>query len=125
MTPSAADILIGNARTIAALAHETGGADYAAARLGVVAMLGILAGQEAAGGAAARVAENTAIRALLGEESSDPDLTIPALDATNADLRRKLIAHHETLEAGGHDDRAVLALYRRMAELRQLHLPQI
>lgn len=123
MTPTAADVLAGNARTIAALASENGGPDYAAARLGVVAMLSILAAQEAAAGAAVRVAENTAIRSALGEEGRDDDLTIPALDAVNAALRRRLIAHHEALETAGRDDRAILALYRHMAELRMLHLP--
>lgn len=125
MTPSAADILAGNARVIAALAAEGGGPDYAAARLGVVAMLSVLAAQEAAAGAAVRVAENAAIRALLAEEGADGDLTIPALDAANAALRRRLIAHHEALQARGEDDGAVLALYRRMAELRMLVLPTV
>ena len=123
MTPAAADILGGNARVIAALAAEGGGPDYAAARLGVVAMLSVLAAQEAATGAAVRVAENAAIRTLLGEEGRDENLTIPALDTTNAALRRRLIVYHERLEARGEDDGAVLALYRRMAELRMLVLP--
>lgn len=123
MTPTVADILAGNARVIATLAQTEGGADYTGAKLGVVAMLGILAAQEAATGAAARVAENAAIRALLGEDGGDEDLAIPALDAANAALRRKLIAHHEALAAAGEDDREVLALYRRMAALRLLHLP--
>lgn len=123
MTPATADILAGNARVIATLASEGGGPDYAAARLGVVAMLSILAAQEAATGAAVRVAENAAICALLAEEVADENLTIPALDAVNAALRRKLIAHHEALEAAGKDDRAVLALYRSIAEARLLHLP--
>ena len=125
MTPTAADILAGNARTIATLAGESGGPDYAAARLGVVAMLSILAAQEAASGAAVRVAENAAIRALLGEEGSDENLTIPALDAANAALRRRLIAHHAALEARGADDAAILALYRTMAERRMLFLPSM
>lgn len=123
MTPATADILAGNARVIAALASEGGGPDYAAARLGVVAMLSILAAQEAAAGAAVRATENAAIRSLLGEAGADDDLTIPALDATNAALRRRLIAHHEALEAAGEDDRPVLALYRHMAERRMLLLP--
>ena len=120
MTPTTADILAGNARVIAALAASEAGPDYAAARLGIVAMLGLLAAQEAATGAAVRVAENAAIRALLGETGADGDLTIPALDAENARLRRRLIAHHEAAD----DDAAILALYRRMAEARLLALPQ-
>jgi hypothetical protein len=123
MTPSAADILAGNARVIASLASEEGGADYAAARLGVVAMLSVLAAQEAATGAAVRVAENGAIRSVLGEAGADDDLTIHALDAENARLRRALIAHHEALEMRGEDDGAVVALYRHMAASRMLILP--
>ena len=120
MTPTTADILAGNARVIAALASGEGGPDYAAARLGVVAMLGLLAAQEAATGAAVRAAENAAIRALLGDPGTDADLTIPALDAENARLRRALIARHE---AAGEDDAEILALYRQMAEGRLLVLP--
>lgn len=123
MTPTAADILAGNARVIAGLAADESGAEFAGAKLGVVAMLSVLAAQEAATGAAVRVAENAAIRALLGEAGADGDLTIPALDAANAALRRRLIVHHETIEARGEDDAAVLALYRRMAEERMLVLP--
>ena len=123
MTPTTADILAGNARVIAGLASEESGPEFAGAKLGVVAMLSVLAAQEAANGAAVRVAENAAIRALLGEPGADDDLTIPALDAANATLRRRLIAHHEALEVRGADDAAVLALYRRMAEGRMLVLP--
>lgn len=123
MTPATADILAGNARVIASLAGVEGGPDYVAARLSVVAMLSILAAQEAATGAAVRVAENAAIRLALGEPGSDDDLSIAALDAANAALRRRLIAYHEGVEHDPAKDRAVLALYRRMAEARMLHLP--
>lgn len=122
MTPSAADILVGNARVIAALAGEQGGAEYAAARLGVVALLSVLAAQEAATGAAMRTAENAAIRRVLGEDGVDTDLTIAGLDAENARLRRGLIAHHAACDP---DDAAILALYRTMAELRMLRLPEM
>lgn len=123
MTLTAADILAGNARVIAGLAGQESGPEFAGAKLGVVAMLSVLAAQEAATGAAVRVAENAAIRALLGEGGADQDLTIPALDAANAALRRRLIDHHAALAARGEDDSAVLALYRRMAEGRMLVLP--
>lgn len=123
MTPATADILAGNARVIAGLAGEESGPAFAGAKLGVVAMLSILAAQEAASGAAVRVAENAAIRALLGADGEDDDLTVPALDMANAALRRRLIAHHEALAVRGADEAAVLALYRRMAEGRMLVLP--
>lgn len=122
MTPTTADILAGNARVIAGLAGDEQGPDFAAARLGVVAMLSLLAAQEAATGAAVRVAENADIRAVLGDEGGDEgqdrDLTIAALDVVNADLRRRLIAVHERTP----NDAAILALYRRIAAGRLLEL---
>lgn len=123
MTPATADILAGNARVIAGLAEHDSGPDYAAARLGVVAMLCVLAAQEAATGVAVRVAENAAIAAVIGEAAEITSLTIPALDAANATLRRKLIAYHEHVEHDAARDAEILALYRSMAEARLLVLP--
>jgi hypothetical protein len=136
MTPTLGEILTANARVIAGLATEDGGVAYASARLGVVAMLSILAAQEAEAGVAVRVCENHAIAALLAEAAADyphvagsgaadGDLTITALDAVNATLRRHLIALHEAVEAAGDTrrDRAILALYRDMARGRRLNLP--
>ena len=123
MTPTTAHILAGNARVIAGLAGEESGPEYIAAKLGVVAMLSVLAGQEAANGTAVRAAENAEIAAVLGEEVAAADLTIAGLDAVNAGLRRKLTAYHVAVEHDPERDRAVLALYRRMAERRMLVLP--
>ncbi|WP_425229109.1 hypothetical protein [Sphingomonas sp.] len=135
MTPTTATILAGNARVIASLAGEEGGADYAGAKLSVVALLSVLAAQEAEAGAAVRLAENAAIAAVLTAARPDDDggadlpesaePTIAALDAVNATLRRRLIALHEAVEARGDRacDAAILALYRRMAEGRMLVLP--
>lgn len=135
MTPTLAQILTGNAVAIAGLAADPGGQEFAGARLTVIAMLSVLAAQEAERGAAARAAENVAIAAVLAEAAADhgcdptaPEVgapTLTALDAANAELRRRLIALHEAVEARGDGarDRAILALYRRMAEGRTLVLP--
>ena len=123
MTPTAADILIGNARVVAALATGEAGPDYVAAKLAVVAMLSVLAAQEVETGVAVRVAENAAIAAMLETQAETTDLSITALDRVNADLRRRLIAAHDAAQPGSPRDRAILALYRRMAAARVLVLP--
>jgi hypothetical protein len=136
MTPTLGEILTGNARVIAGLATEDGGVTYASARLGVVAMLSILAAQEAEAGVAVRVRENRTISALLTDAAADypivtsgeaeaGDLTLAALDAINATLRRHLMALHEAVEAAGDTrrDRAILALYCDMARAHRLTLP--
>ena len=55
----------------------------------------------------------------------DADLQWSALDALNADLRRVLIALHEEAERREDRalDRAIIALYERMAHERRLELP--
>jgi hypothetical protein len=122
VTPRLPDILTGNALALAGLATETGGAEFSGARVSVVALLSLLAAQEAARGPAAVLAENAAIAALIGANVPDG-----APDAANAELRRLLIAWHEAAEARGdaEADRAALALYRRMAELRRLEMPEL
>lgn len=123
MTPRTADILAGNARVIAGLAESAEGPEFAGAKLGVVAMLSVLAAQEAETGVAVRVAENRAIRAALGEAGEDAELTMAALDAANAALRRRLIAAHAAAAPGSAEDRAFVRLYGRMAAARMLVLP--
>lgn len=128
MTPTLVDILTGNALALATLASETGGAEYAGAKVSMVAMLSLLAAQEAERAIAVRTAENAAIAALLGVAPPAPaELTIAALDAANAALRRALIDFHIAAEVRGDRAtvRAVIALYRRMAEERQLVMPQL
>ena len=128
MTPTLTDILTGNALALASLAEETGGAEFSGAKISVVALLSLLAAQEAERAIAVREAENAAIAELLGVAPADvAERTITALDAVNADLRRRLIAHHEAVEARGdaEADAAVLALYRLMAEGRRLVMPQL
>lgn len=125
MTPTLPDIMTGNALALASLATETGGAEFAGSKVSIVALLSLLAAQEAGRAAAVRMEESAAIAALIGEGAEVGELTIAALDAVNAELRRKLIAWHEAAEARGDADadRAALALYRRMAELRRLEMP--
>ena len=136
MTPTLGEILTANARVIANLAAEDGGVAYSAARLGVVALLSMLAAQEAEKGVSVRLQENGAIAALLAEAAADypvavgdeagaDDLTLTALDAANARLRCHLMTLHKAVEAAGdaRRDRAILALYCDMARGRKLILP--
>lgn len=128
MTPTLTDILTGNALALASLAEETGGAEFSGAKISVVALLSLLAAQEAERAIAVREAENAAIAELLGIDiPAAPERSITALDAINADLRRRLIAHHEELEGRGDSagDRAVLVLYQSMAAGRRLVMPQL
>ena len=139
MSPKLPDLLVGLVVAMSASAPPEAGGDYAAARMGLVASLLILAAQEAERGPAARLWENDAISALLATESAraaepEPergkpgavgDATWSALDERNAALRRRLIALHEGAEARG--DKAlqsrILALYQQMAHARRLTLP--
>jgi hypothetical protein len=132
MTPALPDILMGQMIALVTPMPPEAGGDYLAGRVGLMAMLASLAAQEAERGVAARVWENGAIRAVLADSGDaqasggeDSDLSWSALDQTNADLRRRLIAVHEAAETSG--DRAleaqILELYVRMAAARRLDLP--
>ena len=135
MTPTAGDLLRGIVVTLTTPAAAEDAALFAPGRLGMIALASIIAAQEAERGAAVRVAENAAIRAVLGDaaypvtdappDAGDGDVSIAALDAANAALRRRLIELHLAVEAAGDRtrDRAILALYRRMADGRRLVLP--
>ena len=109
-----------------------------AGKVGLVALLSLLAAQETERGAAARVAENAAIRATLDAAAGDYGLDVAALPSTealsfaaldrvNAALREALIRLHEAVEARGDRTRhhAILRLYVKMAELRRLDLPPL
>ncbi|MGA2952860.1 MAG: hypothetical protein ABSD80_11575 [Caulobacteraceae bacterium] len=129
MTPRLPDILVGQAIGLTTPLPPEAGPDYLAGRAGILAMLASLAAQEAERGVAARVWENGAIAALLakaGAEGADAaaDLSLTALDAANADLRRQLITLHEGAEAHGDKplQAEVLALYVEMAAARRLQL---
>ena len=140
MTPSVVEVMRGCAAALTQPPSPDAGPEYFASRVGMISMLANLAAQEAEHAAAAAVAENADIRALfalavahdatLGGRLSraaqgvDTDLTLTALDAANARLRRLLIELHERVEDAGDAalDRAILALYVRMAEGRRLQL---
>lgn len=136
MTPSLPDILVGNFMCMIDPPPPEQQGEFMAGKVAVVALLSLLAAQEAERGAAARVAENAAIQALLDEAAADypteaitgtGDLSISALDAANARLRQALIRLHEAVEARGDVARhhAILRLYVRMADLRRLDMPPL
>jgi len=133
---------MGQVISLSAPAPPEASGDYAVSRGGMVAMLLMLSAQEAERGPAARAWENGALRALLAEAAggydealggalsaaagvTDGDCGWSALDAANADLRRRLIALHEAAEAR-HDaglQRRILDLYVEMAKARHVDLP--
>jgi hypothetical protein len=140
MTPSVQEVMRGCAAALAQPPSVDAGPDYLASRVGMISMLANLAAQEADHAAAAAVAENADIRALSASATAydgalggrlgaaarevDGDLSLTALDAANARLRRLLIELHERVEDAGDAglDRAILALYVRMAQGRRLQL---
>jgi hypothetical protein len=138
VTPTVREVLQGVAIALATPPSADAGTEFAASRNGLAASLAMMAAGEAEREVAATVAENAAIRAVLAEASAydadgalaraageiDGDLTVPALDAANAALRRQLIALHEQVEAANDAafDRKIVALYVRMAEGRRMGL---
>lgn len=138
MTPSVPDILVGNFMCMADPGPPEQQGEFLAGKVAVVALLSLLAAQEAERGAAARVTENAAIREILAEAALDYGLrgdwpadpaepTISGLDRVNAALRLALMNLHEMVEARGDTVRhsSILRLYARMAELRRLDLPPL
>ncbi|MBU4435452.1 MAG: hypothetical protein KKC14_13680 [Alphaproteobacteria bacterium] len=140
MTPSLPDILVGNFLCFAEPPPPESAGEFMAGKVGVVALLSLLAAQEAERGLSARVWENAAIRAVLTEAAqaygaafaeagagADVDVTLSALDRTNAALRRSLIALHEAVEAADDTtrDHAILRLYGAMAYARRLDMPPL
>ena len=127
MTPSVPEILRGNFAVLA-LSPPAGPDDaFGQARVTVVALLNLLCAQEVERVEAVEAAENTAIAKLLvsvGEEvpTGEADRT-----ARNADLRRRLTRLHERVESTGDrtTDKAILRLYRDMADARRLTLPPL
>jgi hypothetical protein len=140
MTPSVTEVMRGCAAALTQPPSPDAGPEFFASRVGMISMLANLAAQEAEHAAAAALAENADIRALFGQATAhdgalggrlaraaqglDTDLSLSALDAANARLRRLLIELHERVEAVGDAalDRAILALYVRMAAGRRLQL---
>ena len=138
MTPNVRDVLQGVAVALASPPSPEAGAAYTASRMGMVGTLAMLAAAEADRAARDAIAENADIRALFAEAGAydadgalaaaaaetDSDLSVPALDAANARLRRLLIALHEKVEVA--DDaamnRKIVALYVNMAQIRRMAL---
>jgi hypothetical protein len=140
MTPALSDILRGNFLSLAIPAPIESQGDFMTGKVSVIALLSLLAAQEAERGSQSRVWENAAIAAVLNEAAATygqdllkvaateaDDLSIAALDTANARLRRALIALHEAVEAAGDlpRHRAIIALYGQMAQARRLDLPPL
>ena len=142
MSPALPDLLAGLVAAMTAPAPPEAGGDYAAARVGLISSLLILAAQEADQGPGARRWENETLAGLLVETApaygevlaphlhlartpAPADLGWRALDTRNAGLRRGLIALHEAAEARGDKplQTRVLALYQEIAARRRLVLP--
>jgi hypothetical protein len=142
MTPALPDMLLGQAMALSAPQPPESTGDYMAGRVGMIAMLAILAAQEAERGLAARTWENGALIALCERATPAYDAVLAgdlsraaaedrtdhgwgALDRANADLRRVLIRLHEAAEDRRDSslDREILALYQAMAKARHLDLP--
>ena len=140
MTPALPDILRGNFLCLAIPGPPEQQGEFMTTRVGVIALLSLLAAQEVERGTTARVWENAAIAAVLAEaaeaygaryaevaETTAQDLSLEALDRANAALRRGLIALHEMVEKAGDlpRHRAIIGLYGEMAERRRLDLPPL
>ena len=140
MTPALPDILRGNFLCLAVPGPPEQQGEFMATRVGVIALLSLLAAQEVERGTTARVWENDAIAAVLAEaaeaygvqyaeiaDTSAQDLSLEALDRANAALRRGLIALHEAVEAAGDlaRHRTIIGLYGQMAGKRRLDLPPL
>ena len=138
MTPSLPDILVGNFMCMADPGPPEQQGEFMAGKVGLVALLSLLAAQEAERGAASRVSENALIRAALADAAADygldiaalpstDEVTFTALDRVNAALRTALIGLHEAVEAREDTARhhAILRLYAKMADLRKLDLPPL
>ena len=135
MTPTLPEILRGNFMSLAIPATPDMAGQFMTARVSVIALLNLLAAQEAERGTAGAVRENRLISDLLGsapayavvvpEPTDDPSPA--AIDAQNAAFRRALIALHEAVEQRGDDalEARILALYAAMAEGRKLILPPL
>ena len=134
------ELLIGNAQALVVPPAEGAAGDYAAGMLGVVAMLCVLAAEEADGAAARQNAENREMRALFATavqdgsagalrerldrltREGDGDLRLSALSDAGNKLRETLIDLHVQADESGNVglDAAILHLLRRHATARRL-----
>lgn len=140
MTPTVPELLQGNFIALMEPPPPESTGDFLQSRVAVTGMISLLCAQEAERGIAARVWENGAIRELLARsaptygaafaeaaEGEDADLSLTALDAANAALRRALIALHIAVENARDAalDTVIRGLYVQMAEARRLDLPPL
>ncbi len=137
------EILIGGAQALMIPQAEESAGDYNAGMIGVVAMLCVLAAQEAESAAALRFAENHQMRALFARAvddgcagelqallgglagEQDIDLRLSALDAAGERLRGALIELHVRAEQAGlvRLEAEILRLLAEFAEKRRLSIP--
>ncbi len=87
MTPALPDMLLGQAMALSAPQPPESTGDYMAGRIGMIAMLAILAAQEAERGLAARTWENGALIALFERAAAAYD---EALGASFPAPRRRI-----------------------------------
>ncbi len=140
MTPTVPELLMGNFLSLMEPPPAESAGDYMQAKVGVSGMISLLCAQEAERGIEARGWENAAISALLkanagkygaafadAAEGEAADLSLAAMDRTNAALRRALIDLHIAVEAARDADldTEIRALYVKMAEARRLDLPPL
>ena len=132
-------------QSFAKVAMEMGPALPAGYGQGSATLTGVLllmVGQEFNRAAAVRLSENQAMRALFGECSAkysgklgvamkeaaaqgDSDITVAALDVSNAALKTTLIALQTAAEAAGDValERRILGLLKEWADARMVYLP--
>ena len=132
-------------QSFAKVAMEMGPALPAGYGQGSATLTGVLllmVGQEFNRASAVRLQENQAMRGLFGEcaptysgtlgaalkeaaAQGDSDITVAALDASNAALKKILIALHTAAEAAGDValERRILGLLKEWADARMVYLP--
>jgi hypothetical protein len=140
MTPTVPELLNGCMLTLMTPPRPEDAGLFSAARLRLIALVNKLVALESIDGAAVRVWENAALRALITEaglqhgvlpgdaaETADGDYSLAVLDVANARLRRLVIHLHEAAEQAGDTelDRKILQLYREMARRRELNLAPV
>lgn len=146
MNPTLSELLVGNLVTLSEPPPPESAGEFMGGKVGVVALISFLCAQEAEKGAAVRVNENRALRALFADasregwapdqtallrelsEGQDDSLLLSVLDQNNAELRRALIALQTAVEAdptpGGRlRERRTLSLLVETAHARALVLP--
>ena len=146
MNPTVSELLIGNLVTLSEPPPPESAGDFMGGKVAVVGLLSFLCAQEAEKGAAVRVAENEHMRAVFAEAAADGwapahtallaelargrdhDLRLSALDQSNAELRRALIALQTEVETdpapeARRREKRIMALLVEAAHARALMLP--